>query len=48
MVERKAFVAKPKHLYHVPQYGEHDCSATTIKSGDYYKNLGLTPFTDEL
>ena len=27
MVERKAFLAKPKHEYHVSQYGEDDYGA---------------------
>ena len=27
MVERKAFLANPKHQYDVSQRGEHDCSA---------------------
>ena len=29
MVERKAFLANPKHQYRVSQRGEHDCSAIT-------------------
>ena len=47
-MERKVFVAKLKHQYRVSQYGEHDCSATNIKNGDYYENLSLTRFVDEL
>ena len=39
--ERKAFLVNPKHLYHVCQYREYDCCATTRKSGDYYKYPGL-------
>ena len=37
MVEGKAFLAKSKHGYHVSYCGEHDCSATNIKNGDYYE-----------
>ena len=48
MVERKAFLAKPKHQYRVSQCGEHDCSATNIKNGDYYENPSLIHFTDKL
>ena len=29
MVERKAFLAYPKHPYRASQYREHDCSAIT-------------------
>ena len=28
IVERKAFLASPKHQYHASQWGEHDCNAT--------------------
>ena len=31
MVERKAFLAKRKHQYRVPQWGEPGCSALAIK-----------------
>ena len=31
IVERKAFLANPKHQYRVSQYGEHDCSPITKK-----------------
>ena len=31
MVERNAFLANPKHQYHVSQYGENDCSAQSQK-----------------
>ena len=48
MVERKAFLTKPKLQYHVSQCGEHDCSATNIKNEDYYENPSLTHVTDEL
>ena len=48
MAERKAFLVKQKHQYRVCQYGEHDCSATNIKNGDYYKNPSLTHFMNKL
>ena len=35
MVERKAFLANPKHQDRVSQYGEHDCSANNEKNRDY-------------
>ena len=31
MVERKDFLANPKHLYHVSHSREHDCSAQSQK-----------------
>ena len=31
MLEKKAFLAKGKHQYHVSQYGEHGCSAQSQK-----------------
>ena len=48
MVERKAFLAKPKHQYHESQSGEHDCIANNKKYGDYYKCPSLYHFMDEL
>ena len=47
MVERKAFLANPKHEYLVSQHGEHDCSANNEKSGDYYECPSLTHFINE-
>ena len=35
IVERKAFLANPKHQVHVSECGEHDCSAKNKKNGDY-------------
>ena len=35
MVERKAFLANPKHEYRASQGGEHDCGANNKKNGDY-------------
>ena len=47
MVERKAFLANPKHQYRVSQYGGHDCSAHTEKNGDYNECPSLYCFTYE-
>ena len=47
MVKRKAFLAIPKHQYHVSQFGECDCSACKKKNGDYYEYPSLTYFLDE-
>ena len=48
MVERKAFLAIPKHQYRVYQWGEHDCSAYNKKNIDCYKYPSSTNFIDEL
>ena len=48
MVEIKAFLANPKHQYHVSPCGEDDCSANNKKNGDYYVDPSLPHFTDEL
>ena len=47
MVERKAFLANPKHQDYVSQCREHDCSATSKKSKDYYEYPSLTHLMDE-
>ena len=47
MVERKAFLANPKHQYCVSQSGEHNCSAHNKKNGDYNEYPSLSDFTDE-
>ena len=47
IVERKAFIANPKHQYRVPQCGEHGCSAHDKKNVDYYEYQSLTLFADE-
>ena len=47
MVERKAFLANPKHPYCVSDYGEHYCSAHNKRNGDYYEYPSLTYFSDE-
>ena len=44
--EKKAFLANPKHQYHVCQYGEHDYCAINEKKGDYYKFPSLNHFTN--
>ena len=48
IMERKAFLANPKHQYPVSQCGEHDCSAQSQKNRDYYENPSLTYFTDKV
>ena len=48
MIERKAFIASPKHQYRVSQYEKHDCSANNKRSGDCYEYPSLFHFTDEL
>ena len=47
MVESKAFLANPKHQYHVSQRGEHDCGAHNKKNVDYYEHPSLIHFMDE-
>ena len=47
MVERKYFLANPKHQFQVSQCGEQDCSAHNKKNADYYEYPSLTNFTDE-
>ena len=47
MVEKKAFLAIPKHQYHVSRYGERDCSAHREKNGDYNEHPSFTHFADE-
>ena len=48
MVERKAFLANPKHQYRVSQCGEHDCSAHNEKNEDYNEYPSLSHFTNQL
>ena len=45
---KKAFLANPKHQYHVSQCGELDCCANNKKNGDYHVHPHLSNFTDEL
>ena len=45
---KKAFLANPKHQYHVSQCGEHDCSAHNEKNGDYNEYPSLSHFTNQL
>ena len=47
MVEGKAFLANPKHLYCVSQGGEHDYSAYNKKNVDCYEYPSLTYFMDK-
>ena len=41
MVERKDFLANPKHQDRAPQCEEHDCSANNKHNGDYYEYISL-------
>ena len=45
---KKAFPVNPKYQYCVSQYGEHDCSASNKRNGDYYKYPSSSLFTNEL
>ena len=45
---KKAFLADPKHQYHVSQYGEQYCCANNKKNGDYYEYPSLSPFSNKL
>ena len=45
---KKAFLANPKHQYHVSQCGEHDCNANNKKNRDYYEYPSLSHLMDEL
>ena len=47
MMEGKAFLANPKHQYHVSQWGGHDYSAHNEKNGDYCEYPSLSHFIDE-
>ena len=48
MMERKAFLANPKHQYHASQWREHDYTANNKNNKDYYKYPSLSHFMDEL
>ena len=48
MVERKAFLANPKHQFFVSQTREHDCNAQSQKNGGYNKDPSLTHLMDKL
>ena len=47
IVERKTFLANPKHKYRVSQRGEHDFSANNKMNEDYYGYPSLPHFIDE-
>ena len=47
-MERKIFLAIPKHQYLVSKYGEHDYCGNNKNNGDYYKYPSLSHLTDEL
>ena len=44
----KAFLANPKHQYHVSQCGEQDCHANNKENGDYFEYQSLSPLSNEL
>ena len=46
-LERKAFVANPKHQYHVSQWGEQVYGAHSQKNEDYYDNPSLSHSMNE-
>ena len=46
-MERRAFLANPKHQYRESKHGEHDCSANNNENGDYYEYPSVSYFTDE-
>ena len=48
MVEKKTFLANPKHQYCVSQCEEHDCLANNEENEDYYEYPSLIEFTEEL
>ena len=45
---KKAFLANPKHQYHLSQCGEQDCHAKNKKNGVYYGYPSLSPFLNKL
>ena len=45
---KKAFLANPKHQYHVSQCEEHYCCANNKKNRNYYESPNLSHFTDKL
>ena len=48
MVERKVFLANPRHQYRVSRWEEHDCSAYNKKNGDDYEYPSLSHFMDNI
>ena len=48
MVERKAFLAKPKHQCHYPNEENEIMVPNHEKKGDYHVNPCLSQLTDEL
>ena len=47
-MEKKVFLANPKHEYHISQCGEHGCSANNDKIGDYNAYPSLSHLMEEL
>ena len=48
MVERKAFLADPRHQYRVSQWEEHDFGANNEKNGDYNDYQSSSHFINQL
>ena len=46
-MKERAFVASPKHQYHVSQCGERDSTAHNEKNEDHYEYSSLFYFTDK-
>ena len=46
MVERKDFIANPKHQYRASQSREHDCYAHNEKNRDYNEYPSFSHFMD--
>ena len=47
MVERDAFLTKPKHEYHLSKWGERIYMPNREKKGDYYVKTRLSKSADE-
>ena len=48
MIEREAFLMKPKHQCYLSQLGEWVYDAQSWKKGDYYVNPYLSQLWNEL
>ena len=46
MVIREVSLMKPKHQYHLSQWGECVCDSNHEKKGDYYVNVCLSQLED--
>ena len=47
IVEREVFLIKPKHRYHLSQWGDVFMVPNHEMKGDYYVNLCLSKSTNE-